>query len=852
MPNSRPKAKRPLRYAALALLAGCAPLALSPAAHADEDGKQTTQEQERHIVLPKPSSSGTEPQARINPTGKPVTLTVAAKDGPVYLGDIVVTIQPDDSIEFSSRRLMDLLSNVLDPDVLRNLQASFAGKTAIGPESFQASGIQLRYDPQQLAIAMDIASERRATRTVMVSPLERDKIGTYVKPAEFSAYLNIRGNVDYLWSGADKGLQSPVLFLDGAARALGAVIESQAVWQPGSNATDFQRLGTRLVYDDPKNLVRWTLGDLQPVTRGFQSVPDIAGLSVFRSYSVLQPQEIVRPRGDRSFQLTRSSTVEVFVNGELVRRLQLAPGTYNLRDFPFTQGANDVRLNILDDTGRSEVLRFNVFLDQSQLSAGLSEFGLYAGVMAPLEAHGPNYSSKPAVSAFIRHGMSDALTLGANVQADSRVVMGGVEAVWGTSLGTFSGSFSYSHIDGIGHGRAALATFQRLIQRPNGRSDSITLFFESRSRDFGPIGTVIPRNPFVWEAGGGYSHTFTDYLYGGIDGRYSRGRGLQRDLYTARATMGWRINDRLTMTGDLRYERDNIRSGLGGLVSLTLRLGRYSNLRADYDTRTERARLSYNMMHGQGVGSYNLAADIERDRNGAGISAAGNYVSNRADLGFSHFGTFDDDFGRSTGQRTSFRFGTAIAVADGALTIGRPIYDSFAVVKGHESLKGANIRLDPTEFGYVASTGALGTGLQPSLSSYAERTVKIDVPNAPAGYDLGQGAYRLFPPYRSGYRLDVGSGYNLTAMGRMTDRNGDPVALVTGTATELAHPEREPIPVFTNREGRFAATGLAAGRWRIDMLDTEKSSYTIDIAESAEGVVRLGELTPAAKDGTKQ
>lgn len=851
MPNSLPKAKRSLRYAALAFMAGCAPLALSPVARADEDGpKQTAQEQERHIILPKPTTAG-EPQARINTTGKPVTLTVAAKDGPVYLGDIVVTIQPDDSIDFSSRRLMDLLSNVLDPDVLRNLQASFAGKTALGPEAFQASGIQLHYDAQQLAIVLEIASERRATRTVLVSPLERDKIGTYVKPADFSAYLNIRGNVDYLWSGPDKGVQSPVLFLDGAARAMGGVLESQAVWQPGSNATDFQRLGTRLVYDDQKRLVRWTLGDLQPVTRGFQSVPDIAGLSVFRSYSVLQPQEIVRPRGDRSFQLTRSSTVEVYINGELVRRLQLAPGTYNLRDFPFTQGANDIRLNILDDTGRSEVLRFNVFLDQSQLAAGLSEFGLYAGVQAPLEAHGPNYSDKPAVSAFFRHGMSDALTLGANIQADSKVVMGGVEAVWGTKLGTFSGSFSLSQIDGIGHGRAALATFQRLIQRPNGRSDSITLFFESRSRNFGPIGTVIPRNPFEWEAGGGYSHTFTDYLYGGIDGRYSRGRDSQRDLYTARATMGWRINDRLTLTGDFRYERDNVRSGPGGLLSLTMRLGRYSNLRADYDTRTERARLSYNMMHGQGVGSYNIAADIERDRNGAGVSVAGNYVSNRADLGFSHFGTFDDDFGRSTGQRTSFRFGTAVALADGALTIGRPIYDSFAVVKGHETLKGANIRVDPTEFGYTASTGAMGTGLQPSLSSYAERTVKIDVPNAPAGYDIGQGAYRLFPPYRSGYRLEVGSGYNLTAMGRMTDRNGDPVALVTGKATELAHPEREPVVVFTNREGRFAATGLAAGRWRIDMLDTEKSSFTIDIAENAEGVVRLGELTPA-KDGTKQ
>lgn len=803
-------------------------------------------------MLPRPGPAGAEAPARYNMTGKPVTLTVAAKDGPVYLGDVIITIKPDDSIEFSAQRLMDLLGNVLDPSALRTLEASFAGKTALDPGAFQASGILIRYDPQNLAIQLDIASERRATRTVMVSPLERDRLGTFVQPADFSAYLNVRGAVDYQWSGRDKGIQAPIFFVDGAARLLGTVAESQAIWQPGADGVDFQRLGSRLVYDDLGNLVRWTLGDLQPVTRGFQSAPDIAGLSLFRSYSALQPQEIIRPRGDRSFQLARPSTVEVHVNGELVRRLQLAAGTYNLRDFPFTQGANDVRLSIIDDTGRSEILRFNVFLDQSQLAAGLSEFGVYAGVLAPLEARGPNYSGKPAISAFFRHGVSNALTLGANIQADRRAQMGGIEAVWGTSLGTFSGSLSLSRIDNVGNGRATLVTFQRLIQRRNGQSDSITLFFESRSRNFGPIETVTPRNPFAWEAGGGYSRTFADYLYGGVDGRYSRGRDGQRDLYNVRGTLGWRINHRLTATGDLRYERDNVRSGLGGLLSLTLRLGRYSNLRADYDTRTERARLSYNTLHGQGVGSYAVATDIERDRNGAGINVSGNYVANRADLGFSHYGTFADDFSHSTGQRTSFRFGTSIAIADGAVAIGRPIYDSFAVVRGHESLKGADIRIDPSEFGYTASTGALGTALQPSLSSYAERTVKIDAPEAPAGYDLGQGAFRLFPPYRSGYRLEVGSGYNVTAMGQMIDRNGDPVGLVTGSAVELAHPERQRITVFTNRDGRFAATGLAPGRWRIEMLDPEKSSFVVEIEKGAEGVVRLGKLTPSAKDERNQ
>ncbi|HEY0325322.1 MAG TPA: fimbrial biogenesis outer membrane usher protein, partial [Allosphingosinicella sp.] len=479
-------------------------LATASAALAEEQPGQTIQSQERRIVI---EPAGADPsQTRLNTTGRTVTLTVPAKDGAVYLGDIVVAIDPNDRIEFSAQRLLDLLSNVVDGDVLRTLQNSFSGRTTLSPTDFEAVGIRIRYDPQELALEMDIAAERRATRNVQVSPLDRSRIGEFVQPADVSAYVNIRGNLDYLWEGPNEGLQSPVFFLDGAARLGGIVAETEAIWQPDGFGEDFQRLGSRLVYDDTDNLVRWTAGDLQPIGRGFQSVPDLAGISAFRSYSVLQPQQIVRPRGDRSFRLERPATVEVQINGQIVRRLQLAPGIYNLRDFPFTQGANDIRLNILDDAGRSEILRFNVFLDQSQLARGLTEFGVYAGVLAPLSDFGPDYTDDPAVTAFVRHGVSDFLTLGANVQADEDIQMGGVEGVWATSIGTIAANFSISNIDGFGGGHAGLVTFQRLIQRAGGRADSLNLFFETRSRRFGSLGTFLPNNPFEWEVGGGYSH----------------------------------------------------------------------------------------------------------------------------------------------------------------------------------------------------------------------------------------------------------------------------------------------------------------------------------------------------------
>lgn len=132
----------------------------------------------------------------------------------------------------------------------------------------------------------------------------------------------------------------------------------------------------------------------------------------------------------------------------------------------------------------------------------------------------------------------------------------------------------------------------------------------------------------------------------------------------------------------------------------------------------------------------------------------------------------------------------------------------------------------------------------PSLSSYSERVITVDVDGAKPGVDVGQGSFKLFPPYRSGYVLEVGSDYHLTALGTMLDVDGQPVSLVSGKATELAHPERPAVTLFTNRQGRFGATGLAPGQWRLEMLDTKNSVYVITIPADADGVVRLGDITP--------
>src|SRR3546814_2224417 len=65
---------------------------------------------------------------------------------------------------------------------------------------------------------------------------------------------------------------SDVCSSDLAARAGGVVLESEANWQAGARGADFQRRGTRFIYDDRNNLVRWEIGRASGRDRACQYV----------------------------------------------------------------------------------------------------------------------------------------------------------------------------------------------------------------------------------------------------------------------------------------------------------------------------------------------------------------------------------------------------------------------------------------------------------------------------------------------------------------------------------------------------------------------------------------------------
>src|SRR5690606_1219839 len=86
---------------------------------------------------------------------------------------------------------------------------------------------------------------------------------------------------------------------------------------------------------------------------------------------------------------------------------------------------------------------FDLFGGAGLLVPGVVDFGVSAGVLE--EGGELEYGSTPALSGFMRKGVSDVLTVGANAQlTDERVQAGGL-ATWGAPFGLLQLSTAASH-----------------------------------------------------------------------------------------------------------------------------------------------------------------------------------------------------------------------------------------------------------------------------------------------------------------------------------------------------------------------------------------------------------------------
>ncbi len=776
---------------------------------------------------------------RLNTTSHPLPLTAPLSTVDKALGDVDLMVEPDDSIRISKASLVNALTPVAAADRIATLSAAPSTDGYLSTDDLAALNMPVTWDAENLKLAITVAGGDRPVTDLNIA--SDDDNGVAIPVAKTSGYLNVRSAVSYY--NGNSNSSSTNLDLDGALRVHGLVFENEAAYRPlliGGNQ-EFVREGTRVVWDDRKHMVRYTVGDQQPLNRGFQAISDMAGFGVFRTYEDLDPLRNARPTGTSEFTLQRPSMVETLVNGVPTAQFQLNPGRYNLNNIPYTQGSNNVTIRVTDDLGMQQDINFSLFFDRQLLAKGLTEFAFYAGVPSDVSSGRINYlSSEYLTSGYYRHGFSQDLTAGVNFQADNHGGMAGVEALYASSFGSFGTDVAYSWRSHGSSGYAINASYDRTLTKDGVHSTAFGLSLTTESANFIPPGIYAQLPLYTYQLSANFTHGFSinTTAFAQID--YSRGRGTEPDLATAGIGVTQRLTDRVYLTGEARYEKNSFRDGYGVRVALNYRFGRHVYANATTDTVTDISQVSVNATHGHGVGSWTGTADVIHEDDGSTFDAHLNYLANRAEINLNQSTPFNTPQASSLNGQTTVSLGTSIVMADGHWGIGRPIYDSFVLALPHPTLK-SKINLEPSPEGVVARSGAFGPAVDPEIGAYLPRLVTYTAPDAPAGYDVGQGSVRVRPAYHSGYAVVIGSEYNVMAYGRLYFADGKPIPLLAGKATELAEPQRDPVELFTNAQGRFSLTGIKPGRWRIDMPTSPPTSFVVDVPKEG-NLINLGDL----------
>lgn len=791
------------------------------------------------------------PRRNINPYDRDVAITVPLTFNRRPLGELSVLLTADDRFLVDAPSFLTLISPLLTAEGQAELAVRLAGLDRFPSEELNAAGITLEYDPEQLAVlVLRIDPSRRALESLFEGG-QREPAG--LPPEDFSAYLSTNLLLERRSSGG--GIGTPGVLLNGAIRYKSLVFETDVQGREDfvTGAYEFDRRYARLVYDEPEDFRRWYLGDVEPEIRGRQGFVNIGGVGVDRRRSRFDSFRNSVLSNARRLVLQQDSTVRVFRNGVMFEEFRLDAGQYDLSQLPLTIGSNNVELEIQNQAGQLERVSYSAYLDPIDLDPGDYEYGAYFGVTSQGTFGSPDYDDgELAFTGFWRKAFFDRPAIGVGLQVSESVQAGFAQTqlVLGNG-GQVQLDAAGSNSD-AGAGYAFAVGYNQFISR-GAVTDAWSVTADYTSEKYATLGNIFPQNPVAWNLTASYARSFSPDFSVTSSASYQVSRGeLFSNAYSLNATANYRISPKWSAQFGVEYIDSGSRftgsrrEGAGILFSLVWQ-PRYDR-RADarYSSARNSGSLSYRQASDGRVGSVGYGISSSYSDGPASISGQADYVGNRFDASIAHT-SFGRNFGDVTDEQlTTLRVGTAIAMAGGKVAVGRPIFDSFAILYPHKSLEGREVIVgDSFEGGdYNAASGAIGPALTGTLTSYVNQQVRYDVKDVPVGYDIGDGVLRVRPTYRSGYAVEVGSAAFVSALGRLVGNNNLPVALVSGRVTAVDVPEAEPQLFFTNTVGRFAIQALQPGqKYRVELFTSPATEFEFTVPTDNKGLLDLEVVT---------
>lgn len=694
---------------------------------------------------------------------------------------------------------------------LGGVRRASAGRELVSLRSL-APGLRWRLDDAALALRV-VASPALLGRVQLdLSPVRRPE-KAFEAPVP-SAFLNWSARADtdggrsgFAEAGASTG-HGDLLFSSGSVDRDGRVVRGL----------------TTFTLDRPARMLRLDAGDVVSSPSGLGGGGVLLGLGLARDFS-LDPYFVQSPLPSMTGFAANPSTLEVWVNGALVRRQPLPPGAYDVWNLPLTAGANDVQLVVRDAFGRTESVARTEYLGAGLLAPGVHDFAVTAGLRRERLDRSADYGSALLV-ARERAGITDRLTAGARLEAGRDLASGGGSLSLGSPLGDLdleaAASGSGGRAGGAAYGAWRLWT----------RIATAAAYVRCLSRDYAN-GALDPGDDrALVRAGVLASVPVLRRATAAAEWTVALDRDRGRETRTALRTSIGLGRGFVLFASVARTTSSVAPPGWEGGLTLALPLGDASaELSADArgaGDDTVSASVQRSTPVGEGLG-YRLRAGADRDAAFAHAFAEGHARFGQAELWYDQVGE------QAVG--TAGAAGGIVALQD-RVFLARPVDQSFALVQ--VGVPGVRTTLENQPMGRTDANGEI---LFPSMAPFRASRIGIVDTDVPLDRRVRERELLLVPPRRAGavarfgideYRAVTGRLHLFGARGLTVPARGD-LVVRGGRILVLSSP--------IDDDGAFWIEGLPPGNHDAEIRwHGETCGFTLSIPTGVAGVVDLGDL----------
>lgn len=312
-------------------------------------------------------------------------------------------------------------------------------------------GVNLRYDPAQQRVAIDAPL---ALLDLRLNRLNAPEAELPVATASPGLLLNYD-----LYASRERRSDNATAFVEARAFGLGRGVFSQTgvvrlYREDGApRRTDSIRLDTSWRWSRPESMFAVSVGDVVSGQLDWTRPLRLGGVRFGRDFG-LQPYRITTPLPTLLGEVAVPSAVDLYVNGIRQYSGEVAPGPFQLTTVPGISGAGNAQLVVTDAFGRTRSLDFPFYAAPQLLARGLSDWSVSLGLAREAYAlRSFDYGDRPLLSADLRYGLRDRLTVQAHGEGGDGVVNAGAGAAWLLGqAGVFSASLSHGRDGGEGSG----------------------------------------------------------------------------------------------------------------------------------------------------------------------------------------------------------------------------------------------------------------------------------------------------------------------------------------------------------------------------------------------------------------